>query len=79
MTSKSNFVRIRVVPSGTRVLPETDRRLPPSTGDNTSLPPVLCGKGVVNVNVVTYEALFQLLMVLVAFAELIVIITAKKK
>ena len=43
------------------------------------MPPVRNRKGVVNVNVVTYEELFQLLSFLVAFAGLIVTVTTKKK
>ena len=43
------------------------------------MPPVPIRKGVVNVNVVTYEELFQLLMFLVSFASLIVAIMTKKK
>ena len=35
-------------------------------------------KGVVGVNVVTYEELFQLLMVLITFASLIITIIKKK-
>lgn len=42
------------------------------------MPPVLSWKGVVNVNVVTYEELFQLLAVLISFAGLIIMIMKKK-
>ena len=42
------------------------------------MPPVLPGKGVVNVNVVTYDELFQLLIVLISFASLIYQIIKKK-
>ena len=54
------------------------RRLIPLTGGDLLLPPVPIRKGVVNVNVVTYEELFQLLTVLISFASLIVMIIKKK-
>ncbi len=42
------------------------------------MPPVLFGRGVVKVNVVTYEELFQLMLVLISFAGLIITIIKKK-
>ncbi len=42
------------------------------------MPPVLFGKGVVDVNMVTYGELFQLLLVLISFANLIYQIIKKK-
>lgn len=49
------------------------------TGGKSFLPPSLFGWGVVKVNVVTYEGLFQLLMLLIYFAMLIVTIYNNKK
>lgn len=42
-------------------------------------PLALCGKGVDKVNVVTYDELFQFMLVLISFASLIIAIMAKKK
>lgn len=42
------------------------------------MPPVLFGRGVVNVNVVTYDGLFQFCIVLLTFASVIIMITKKK-
>ena len=58
---------------------EGRRFSPPMTGGKSFLPPSLFGRGVVKVNVVTYEGLFQLLMLLIYFAMLIVTIYNNKK
>ena len=50
---------------------------PPLSGGDPSLPPVHRERGD-KVNAVTYEELFQLLLVLIAFASLIFQITKKK-
>lgn len=42
------------------------------------MPPVLYRKGVVKVNVVTYDELFQLMLVLISFAGLIITVIKKK-
>ena len=42
------------------------------------MPPVLLGRGVVDVSVVTYSELFQLIIIFISFASLIYQITKKK-
>lgn len=51
----------------------------PPSGGELSFPPVLSGREVVKVNVVTYDELFQLMLVLISFASLIIAIMTKKK
>ena len=57
---------------------QTIRRLSPSFRGVILLCPLSTGKGGDKVNAVTYEELFQLLLVLIAFASLIFQITKKK-
>ena len=65
-----------MVPFGTGRC-QTLRRLTPVLGGDTSRPrPYTEGGG--DVNVVTYEELFQLLLVLISFAGLIITIIKKK-
>lgn len=74
----SHFGRMNVVLSRTGRCHNTVGGYPPLSGGDPSLPPVPDWKGVVGVNVVTYEELFQLLMVLITFASLIITIIKKK-
>ena len=53
---------------GTRALPVTVGGFLPHTGGDFFCPLSFLWKGVVKVNVVTYEGLFQFLMVLISFA-----------
>lgn len=50
----------------------------PPSGGELPFPPVLLWREVVEVNVVTYDELFQLMLVLISFAGLIITITKKK-
>lgn len=54
------------------------RRFSPLLQGVTLLTPCPLGRGVVNVNAVTYGELFQLILVLISFASLIYQITKKK-
>ena len=62
---------------GSRALPDNPAVIPLFQGV-ILLCPLSTGKGGDKVNAVTYEELFQLLLVLIAFASLIFQITKKK-
>jgi len=64
----------------TRALSINGRRFAPlSSGGEASYPLPESGRGVVNVNAVTYEGLFQFCMALFAFAGMIIAIINNKK
>lgn len=67
---------INSVPTGTGRC-QTRRRFPPSQGV-TLLAPCPLWRGVVDVSVVTYDDLFQLIIIFISFAGLIYQITKKK-
>ena len=78
LTTAISFDNMTLVLFGTRALPVTVGGFLPHTGGDFFCPLSPYRKGVVKVNVVTYEGLFQLLMVLISFAMLILSINNKK-
>ena len=78
MTNIHSSGKIKTVPLGTgRCYIDMVGGWPPLQGV-TLLAPCPLGRGVVNVNTVTYEELFQLILVFISFASLIYQIVKKK-
>lgn len=77
--SREIYYFVDGAPAGARALSINGRRFVPLSGGEASCPLSEKGKGVVEMDVVTYEGLFQFCMALFAFASLVIAIINNKK